>query len=106
MRSRIYAALTNASALGVVRYANLCNIVLLCIAAVPSTAQRADPKDWPTYSGTDNGQRYSVLKQVTTANANRLQAKWVYHMDGVSGMEQVPVVMNGVMYISQFNRVD
>ena len=79
---------------------------LLSGAMIAVMAQRPDPKDWPAYSGTDNGQRYSPLKQITAANANRLQAKWVYHMDGASGMEQTPVVMNGVMYISQFNRVD
>jgi alcohol dehydrogenase (cytochrome c) len=69
-------------------------------------AQKTDPGDWPAYSGSDNGQRYSPLKQVTAANASRLQAKWVYHVDGASGMEQTPVVINGVMYISQFNRMD
>jgi len=80
--------------------------LLISGAIIPAMAQKPDPKDWPAYSGTDNGHRYSPLKQITAANANRLQAKWVYHMDGASGMEQTPVVMNGVMYISQFNRVD
>lgn len=80
--------------------------LLLSGALIAAMAQRPDPRDWPVYSGADNGQRYSPLKQITAANANRLQAKWVYHMDGAGGMEQTPVVMNGVMYISQFNRVD
>jgi alcohol dehydrogenase (cytochrome c) len=79
---------------------------LLLSGAIAAMGQKPDPKDWPVYSRTDDGQRYSPLKQITAANANRLQAKWVYHVDGASGMEETPVVMNGVMYISQFNRVD
>jgi alcohol dehydrogenase (cytochrome c) len=69
-------------------------------------ARNPDPNDWPTYSGTDSGQRHSPLKQITAANVGRLQAKWVYHVDGVRGMEQTPAVVNGVMYISHINRVD
>ena len=52
--------------------------LLLSGALIGAMAQRPDPNDWPVYSGTDNGQRYSPLKQITAANANRLQAKWVY----------------------------
>jgi glucose dehydrogenase len=65
-----------------------------------------DPKDWLTYGGSYNSQRYSLLKQVTAANASHLQTKWVYHVDGMTGLEPVPIVMDGVMYISGFNRVD
>jgi alcohol dehydrogenase (cytochrome c) len=81
----------------------------LTTAQVPTADQsprNPDPKDWPTYAGTDSGQRHSPLKQITAANASRLQPKWVYHVDGVRGMEQTPVVMDGVMYISQINRMD
>ncbi len=46
------------------------------------------------------------LKQVTTANASRLQAKWVYHLDGMEELEFTPIVLNGVIYVSGFNRVD
>jgi len=65
-----------------------------------------DPKDWVTYGGTYDSHRYSPLKQVTTGNAARLQAKWVYHLDGMEELEPTPIVLNGVMYISGFNRVD
>ena len=78
-------------------------------AQAPSAQQMPrspDPKDWLTYGGTYSSQRYSTLKQVTPANAARLQAKWVYHMDGAHGLQPTPIVMNGAMYISMFNRVD
>jgi hypothetical protein len=59
-----------------------------------------DPKDWLTYGGSYNSQRYSQLKQVTSANASRLQTKWAYHVDGAEEGEVTPIVANGVMYIS------
>jgi alcohol dehydrogenase (cytochrome c) len=63
-------------------------------------------KDWPLYGGSYNSQRFSTLKQVTAANARNLQSKWTYHMNGSQTLESVPVVANGVMYVSQFNRID
>jgi len=89
--------------------------LVLLVLCVRSSAQartpdqmliNPDPKDWVTYGGTYNSHRYSQLKQVTAANASRLQAKWVYHLDGMEELEPTPIVLNGVMYISGFNRVD
>src|SRR5713101_9623142 len=80
--------------------------VVLLVICVRSSAQvrtpdqmliNPDPKDWVTYGGTYNSQRYSQLKQVTTANASRLQAKWVYHVDGAEAGEVRPIVGNGVV---------
>ena len=47
-----------------------------------------------------------MLTQITAANVGRLQAKWVYHMTGQKDLEATPIVANGVMYISQYNRID
>ena len=71
-----------------------------------AAALKPDPANWPSYSGSYDSRRFSALKQVTPANAHQLQAKWVYHMAGMKDLETVPLVMNGVMYISQFNRLD
>jgi alcohol dehydrogenase (cytochrome c) len=67
---------------------------------------KADPRDWLTYSGQFHSQRHSQLGQITAANVGRLEAKWVYHMNGQKDLEATPIVANGVMYISQFNRID
>src|SRR5258708_36447594 len=67
---------------------------------------KPDPQDWLMYSGTYDSHRHSLLKQVTTGNVATLQAKWVYHMAGQETLQAVPIVYKGVMYISQFNRVD
>ncbi|MCM3878704.1 MAG: PQQ-binding-like beta-propeller repeat protein [Vicinamibacterales bacterium] len=95
------------------------NVAVLCVALLVlcagSSAQvrtpdqmllNPDPKDWVTYGGTYTSQRFSTLKQVTTANASRLQSKWVYHVDNIEEGEVTPIVVNGVMYISGFNRLD
>jgi len=67
---------------------------------------RPDPQDWVMYSGAYNSHRHSQLKQLTPGNVAQLQAKWVYHMAGQEAIQAVPIVYKGVMYISQFNRID
>src|SRR5258708_7158747 len=67
---------------------------------------KADPKNWLTYQGPYDGQRHSLLKQIDTGNVRNLTAKWVFHLAGSNVLETVPLVVNGVMYISQFNHVD
>src|SRR5471030_1141003 len=79
----------------------------LLLSSAPVAAQNAaDSKDWLTYSGQYQAQRHSPLGQITAANVARLQAKWAYHMTGQKDLEATPIVANGVMYISQYNRID
>jgi alcohol dehydrogenase (cytochrome c) len=85
---------------------------LLAATSVGGSAQPSDellksnPADWPTYSGDYTGQRHSALDQITPANVHMLSTAWAYHMLGQSQLEAVPIVQDGIMYISQFNRVD
>jgi alcohol dehydrogenase (cytochrome c) len=67
---------------------------------------RPNPENWLHYSGSYNSHRHSPLKQITPENAAKLQGKWAYHLVGQQHIQAVPIVANGVMYISQFNRVD
>ncbi|MCM3878861.1 MAG: PQQ-binding-like beta-propeller repeat protein [Vicinamibacterales bacterium] len=67
---------------------------------------KPDPADWVHYSGSYDSHRHSPLKQITAANAASLQAKWVYHMNQQEAIQAVPIVYRGVMYVSQFNRID
>src|SRR5438477_164178 len=39
-------------------------------------------------------------------SASGREARWVYHVDGATELEPTPIVANGVMYISGFNRID
>src|SRR2546426_2298331 len=60
-----------------------------------------EPQNWFTYSGSYMSQRHSGLDQITPANAKNLEQKWMYQ-SGVSGTWQAtPLVVDGVMYVSQ-----
>ena len=39
---------------------------------------KPDPNDFLLYSGTYDSQRHSLLKQITTENVGKLQAKWIF----------------------------
>ncbi|HEY4364618.1 MAG TPA: PQQ-dependent dehydrogenase, methanol/ethanol family [Bryobacteraceae bacterium] len=60
----------------------------------------AEPQNWLTYWGDYAGRHYSGLKQITTANANQLQARWSVPMPGNAVLESTPLVVDGVMYTS------
>src|SRR5438874_1132599 len=83
------------------------------VVALLATAQvtndnllKPDPKVWLHYSGSYDSQRHSPLKQINSSNVGSLQVKWIYHMTGAIDLEAVPIVVDGVMYISQWNRVE
>lgn len=83
---------------------------ILTAAALPAQVSyedllKADPRNWLSYSGSFPAQRHSLLKQIHTGNIQDLVASWVYHVPGASRLESVPVVVDGVMYVSQPNEV-
>jgi alcohol dehydrogenase (cytochrome c) len=59
------------------------------------------PADWLTYSGTYSGQRYSTLSQITPDNVKDLKLKWVYQAAQQGGWQSSPLVVDGVMYLTQ-----
>ncbi|MBL8179964.1 MAG: PQQ-dependent dehydrogenase, methanol/ethanol family [Bryobacterales bacterium] len=67
--------------------------------------KNAGPANWLHYNGQYHSQRHSLLKQVNTANVKNLAAQWIYHLRGAERLESVPIVVNGVMYVSQPNEV-
>jgi alcohol dehydrogenase (cytochrome c) len=83
-------------------------LLALPAAGQPSitTPGPSGPGEWTVYGGTYNSQRHSPLTQVTPANADKLQVKWVHHISGSRELEMTPVVKDGMMYVAQFNRVD
>ena len=58
----------------------------------------AEPANWLTYWGNNHGHHYSALKEITTANAGSLQARWAAQMPGDSIIEATPLVIDGIMY--------
>jgi alcohol dehydrogenase (cytochrome c) len=60
-----------------------------------------EPQNWLTYNGTYDSQRYSSLKQIDLSNARNLELKWVYQTFSTWAFEPTPLVVNGVMYLTQ-----
>jgi len=61
----------------------------------------AEPGSWLTYSGRYDGQRFSPLDQITAANVAKLRPAWVYQTQDLNKFEVSPLVVDGVMYISE-----
>ena len=56
-------------------------------------------QDWPVFGGDPGAQRHSTLRQISTANVAKLQAAWTFRA-GKPGSEAIPIVTNGVMYVT------
>ncbi len=61
----------------------------------------SEPGSWLTYSGSYGAQRYSTLDQIDRDNVDRLQAAWIYQARSTQKFEVSPLVVDGVMYITE-----
>src|SRR5580704_7655951 len=86
------------------------------LALLPAlSAQNAGtpPGDWPMFNRDLAGTRFSPLTQIDTTNVATLTQSWSYPLQppgfrfatAGGGSELVPIVVNGVMYISAQTRV-
>lgn len=62
-------------------------------------------KDWPTYNGEPGGNRYSTLTQINKNNVAKLAPAWIFPLGPVTQIENTPLVVEGVMYVSSANEV-
>jgi alcohol dehydrogenase (cytochrome c) len=60
-----------------------------------------EPHNWLTYSGGYASHRYSLLNDVTPANVASLELKWVYQGQAIGAWQATPLVVDGVMYVTQ-----
>src|SRR6202171_330049 len=60
-----------------------------------------EPQNWLTYSGSYASQRYSSLQQVDATNVKNLELKWVFQAQSLQKFEATPLVVDGVMYLTQ-----
>ena len=73
-------------------------------AQVPFARMREaanEPHNWLTYSGNYFSQRYSELDRITPANVGDLELQWVYQTPVFGPWQATPIVVDGVMYVSQ-----
>jgi alcohol dehydrogenase (cytochrome c) len=59
--------------------------------------------DWITYNGDSGGNRYTALDQITRSNVKRIAPRWVFSMPNASRLEVTPIVVSGVMYVTNGN---
>jgi alcohol dehydrogenase (cytochrome c) len=62
---------------------------------------RRDPGNWLTYSGGYASHRHSPLAEITTENVAQLKAAWIYQIGKPGLVETTPLVVDGVMYITE-----
>jgi alcohol dehydrogenase (cytochrome c) len=81
-----------------------------CLAASAAPAQvtferllraAAEPHNWLTYSGTYASQRHTTLTQIRPSNVADLELKWVFQAQSLESFETTPLVVDGVMYLTE-----
>lgn len=87
-------------------------LIVAMMASLTAGAQVTDKQleqppgqNWLHYNGDYSSKRFSTLDQITTANVGSLVNRWTFHVPGPGGLESVPVVVNGVMYLTQPNTI-
>lgn len=60
--------------------------------------------DWPTYAGNIDGNRYSLLANITVRNVSALRPEWVHPLP-YTDLETTPIVIDGVMYVTGPNQI-
>jgi alcohol dehydrogenase (cytochrome c) len=61
----------------------------------------SEPRNWLTYSGSYRSERYTPLDQITPANVANLEQKWVFQTQVLGAWQATPLVVDGVMYVTQ-----
>src|SRR5579863_9778449 len=59
--------------------------------------------NWISYNGDYSGRRFSSLAEVTASSIPQLRAEWVFHVPNTNWLENTPVVVNGVMFVTAAN---
>jgi alcohol dehydrogenase (cytochrome c) len=84
-------------------------LIAVCLLVAVSSAQvsrerlanaSSEPRDWLTYSGAYDGQRFSPLDQINRGNVQRLALQWVFQTGVKGDHETTPLVIDGIMYLT------
>ena len=60
-----------------------------------------EPGNWLTYSGNYSSHRHSPLEQIDAGNVARMRPLWVYQITARDKVETTPLVVDGIMYLSE-----
>jgi alcohol dehydrogenase (cytochrome c) len=78
---------------------------ILCAQVTEQQLREAQAGNWLHYNGSYDSRRHSPLKQINSDTIDSLVPKWVFHVPGATHLETVPIVVDGVMYVTQPNEV-
>jgi len=70
-----------------------------CALALVFCAIGLAQTDWPSYGNDPGAMRFSKARQIDAGNVARLQLAWIFRT-GKPGSEAVPIVVEGVMYVT------
>ncbi len=59
--------------------------------------------NWISYNGDYSGRRYSSLSEINHQSLPQLRAEWVFHARNTNRLENTPVVVNGMMFVTAAN---
>src|SRR5437762_7232955 len=65
--------------------------------------------EWPNYTGSLDGSRYSPLDQINAGNFNKLEVAWRFKTDNLGTrpeykLEGTPLMVNGILYATAGTR--
>ncbi len=60
--------------------------------------------DWPGYNGDTRGNRFTAMTQINKTNVAGMTAKWVFPIENGARLQGTPVVVKGVMYVTDVNQ--
>src|SRR3954469_5189868 len=60
-----------------------------------------EPGNWFTYGGNYAGHRHSALAQLSPTNISGLKPAWIYQSREAGKWEVTPLVVDGVIYVSE-----
>ena len=98
------------TASGSVTRLRLVTVLLVAVCASRMQAQvtsdrlqnaAKEARNWLIYSGGYFSNRYSNLTQITPGNAKNLELKWMYQAAVAGAWQTTPLVVDGVMYLTQ-----
>ena len=85
--------------------AGACVTVSLAAQVTDRQLHEANSANWLTYNGSYDSRRHSALNQVSVSTVDTLVAKWVFHVPNATALQTVPIVLDGVMYVTQPNEI-
>ena len=87
-------------------------VLALALLALPLSAQvryedllQGPGENWLTYTGDYAARRHSPLTQISRENVGSLVPKWTYHVEGARRLSTMPIVYDGLMYVTNSNEV-